>query len=213
MKYAWLSPIASAIWSVICSLLWCTLTTAPLEIISSYFSIVMSFTLSAFIEGLAEPFAILCMKLGENAHYAIGQSMLVFLQKFFVLFFILFLRIEPITAFCVAQIAASLSYFFFYAWKMLHISFVGIWPRFSGYERKHLEILRSITIHSVMKQLLTEGAGFVMSFTNLLTLKQQAVYDAVERLGSLVARIILAPLEESASNYFQANLKREGTLP
>jgi hypothetical protein len=80
------------------------LTTAPLEIISSYLSIVISFTLSAFIEGLAEPFAILCMKVGENAHYAIGQSMLVFLQKFFVLFFILFLRIEPITAFCVAQV-------------------------------------------------------------------------------------------------------------
>lgn len=35
-----------------------------------------------------------------------------------------------------------------------------------------------------------------------------AVFDAVDRLGSLVARIVFAPLEHSAYLYFSANLRR-----
>lgn len=34
------------------------------------------------------------------------------------------------------------------------------------------------------------------------------MFDAVDRLGSLVARTILAPLEESAAVYFASHLRR-----
>jgi oligosaccharide translocation protein RFT1 len=61
---------------------------------------------------------------------------------------------------------------------------------------------------SQIKQLLTDGAGYIMSAFDVLTFDEQGVYDAVEKLGSLVARIILAPLEESAYVHFTRNIDR-----
>ncbi|VDO62395.1 unnamed protein product [Heligmosomoides polygyrus] len=49
---------------------------------------------------------------------------------------------------------------------------------------------------------MTDGSAYIMTFTELLSLKSQAVYDAVEKVGSLVARIVLAPLEEMCFAYF-----------
>lgn len=48
-----------------------------------------------------------------------------------------------------------------------------------------------------------------MTFFNALQFEEQGIYDAIERLGSLVARIILAPLEECAYVYFSQNINRE----
>ena len=39
-----------------------------------------------------------------------------------------------------------------------------------------------------MKQLLTEGERYLMTFLNLLTLSQQGIFDVVSNLGSLAAR-------------------------
>uniref|UniRef100_A0A915Q328 Protein RFT1 homolog n=1 Tax=Setaria digitata TaxID=48799 RepID=A0A915Q328_9BILA len=52
-------------------------------------------------------------------------------------------------------------------------------------------MLVAFTIHSIFKQTVTN-----------------AVFDAVDKLGSLVARIIFAPLEHSAYLYFSACLRR-----
>lgn len=40
----------------------------------------------------------------------------------------------------------------------------------------------------------------------------QGVYDVITNLGALVARIIFAPLEESAYVYFSLNIKRGTTV-
>lgn len=48
-----------------------------------------------------------------------------------------------------------------------------------------------------------------MTFFNTLKFEEQGIYDAIERLGSLVARIILAPLEECAYVYFSHNINRD----
>ena len=39
------------------------------------------------------------------------------------------------------------------------------------------------------------------------------IYDAIEKLGSLVARVVLAPLEESAYVYFTQHIDRDGHVP
>lgn len=59
-----------------------------------------------------------------------------------------------------------------------------------------------------VKQLLTDGAGYIMSVFDVLSFDEQGVYDAIEKLGSLVARIVLAPLEESAYVHFTRNIDR-----
>ena len=50
---------------------------------------------------------------------------------------------------------------------------------------RHLKILLHV---GVMKQLLTEGERYLMTFLNLLTLSQQGTYDVVSNLGSLACR-------------------------
>ncbi|KJH44773.1 Rft protein [Dictyocaulus viviparus] len=71
-----------------------------------------------------------------------------------------------------------------------------------GIDREALSSLYTLFGHSVLKQIMTDGSAYVMTFTELLSLKSQAVYDAVEKVGSLVARIVLAPIEEMCFAYF-----------
>ncbi|KHJ75824.1 Rft protein [Oesophagostomum dentatum] len=59
---------------------------------------------------------------------------------------------------------------------------------------------------------MTDGSAYVMTFTELLSLKSQAVYDAVEKVGSLVARIVLTPLEEMCFAYFSNTINKNSKV-
>ncbi|VDM47859.1 unnamed protein product [Toxocara canis] len=72
-----------------------------------------------------------------------------------------------------------------------------------------LSVLGTFAVHSAFKQILTDGTGYVLTFTERFTLSDKAVFDAVDKLGSLIARIVLAPLEHSAYLFFSANLRRD----
>jgi oligosaccharide translocation protein RFT1 len=60
-----------------------------------------------------------------------------------------------------------------------------------------------------VKQLLTEGERYVMTICGVLSLTQQGVYDTVNSLGTLPARLLLRPIEENFYFYF-AQLFRRG---
>ncbi|KAK1161340.1 hypothetical protein AOXY_G18827 [Acipenser oxyrinchus oxyrinchus] len=61
---------------------------------------------------------------------------------------------------------------------------------------------------SFLKQILTEGERYVMTFLNVLNFGDQGVYDIVNNLGSLVARFIFQPIEESFYIFFAKVLER-----
>uniref|UniRef100_A0A0N4WT11 Protein RFT1 homolog n=1 Tax=Haemonchus placei TaxID=6290 RepID=A0A0N4WT11_HAEPC len=75
-----------------------------------------------------------------------------------------------------------------------------------------LSAIGTLFAHSIVKQLMTDGSAYVMTFTELLSLKSQAVYDAVEKVGSLVARIVLAPLEEMCFAYFSNTVNQSSKV-
>lgn len=60
-----------------------------------------------------------------------------------------------------------------------------------------------------MKQLLTDGERYVMTFFNTLKFDQQGVYDIVNNLGSLAARFLFKPIETAAYFYFSQLVQRE----
>ena len=60
----------------------------------------------------------------------------------------------------------------------------------------------------VMKQILTEGERYVMTIFSLLTLSEQGIFDVISNLGSLAARFIFRPVEESAYFFFSQLWKR-----
>ncbi|XP_072238352.1 man(5)GlcNAc(2)-PP-dolichol translocation protein RFT1 [Leuresthes tenuis] len=61
---------------------------------------------------------------------------------------------------------------------------------------------------SFLKQILTEGERYVMTFLNVLSFGDQGVYDIVNNLGSMVARFIFLPIEESFYIFFAKVLQR-----
>lgn len=61
----------------------------------------------------------------------------------------------------------------------------------------------------VMKQVLTEGERYIMTLFSLLSFYEQGVYDIVNNLGSLAARFIFRPIEESAYFYFTQTVRRD----
>lgn len=63
-----------------------------------------------------------------------------------------------------------------------------------------------------IKQILTEGEKYVMSLTPDLTFSEQATYDIVNNLGSMAARFIFRPIEDSGYFYFTQTVARDVTL-
>ncbi|XP_063071284.1 protein RFT1 homolog [Engraulis encrasicolus] len=61
---------------------------------------------------------------------------------------------------------------------------------------------------SFLKQILTEGERYVMTFLNVLNFGEQGVYDIINNLGSMVARFLFLPIEESFYVFFTKVLER-----
>ena len=61
----------------------------------------------------------------------------------------------------------------------------------------------------ILKQVLTEGERYIMTVFAILSFAEQGVYDVVNNLGSMAARFLFLPIEESSYFYFAQMLNRE----
>ncbi|XP_057672500.1 protein RFT1 homolog isoform X1 [Diorhabda carinulata] len=96
-------------------------------------------------------------------------------------------------------------------------SFIQLFPGIMENKEAMLDsklcvLTMSFIKQSVVKQVLTEGERYVMTVSPVLTFSQQSVYDIVNNLGSLAARFIFRPIEESAYFYFTQMIKRDEIL-
>ncbi|PSN56321.1 Protein RFT1 [Blattella germanica] len=64
----------------------------------------------------------------------------------------------------------------------------------------------------ILKQLLTEGERYIMTLFSVLSFSEQGVYDVVNNLGSLAARFLFRPIEESAYFYFSQMVGRDTSI-
>lgn len=72
-------------------------------------------------------------------------------------------------------------------------------------------LIWSFMKQGVFKQVLTEGEKYVMSVT-VLPFGDQATYDVVNNMGSLAARFIFRPIEDSSYFYFTQTISRDVEL-
>lgn len=79
----------------------------------------------------------------------------------------------------------------------------------STFNTKLTTLTISFAKQGVVKQLLTEGEKYVMSASPVMTFKEQATYDVVNNLGSLAARFIFRPIEDSSYFYFTQMVSRD----
>nr|CAG4643890.1 EOG090X04LH [Lepidurus arcticus] len=64
----------------------------------------------------------------------------------------------------------------------------------------------------ILKQVLTEGERYIMTIFGVLSFAEQGVYDVVNNLGSMAARFIFLPIEESGYFYFAQMIQRDAPI-
>ncbi|KAF2903410.1 hypothetical protein ILUMI_02788 [Ignelater luminosus] len=100
---------------------------------------------------------------------------------------------------------------------MQDFPFTSILDFFPGFMENKEELLNknlglltfSFFKQCIVKQILTEGERYVMTISPVLTFSQQSMYDIVNNLGSLAARFVFRPIEESSYFYFTQMIKRD----
>lgn len=75
-----------------------------------------------------------------------------------------------------------------------------------------LNLSFSFVSQTFLKQFLTEGERYVMTFFNVISLSEQGIYDVVNNLGSLTARLIFKPIEDSGYTLFSQTVSRTELL-
>ncbi|XP_067641789.1 man(5)GlcNAc(2)-PP-dolichol translocation protein RFT1 isoform X2 [Eurosta solidaginis] len=89
----------------------------------------------------------------------------------------------------------------------------GIMENQGKFLNSELQILTlSFVKQGVLKQILTEGEKYVMSISPVLSFSEQATYDVVNNLGSLAARFIFRPMEDSSYFFFTQTIARDVEL-
>lgn len=82
-----------------------------------------------------------------------------------------------------------------------------------SYLDKKLSILTwSFFRQGILKQILTEGERLIMTVLPVLTFTEQGTYEIVNNLGSLAARFIFRPIEDSGYFYFTQMVKRDKSI-
>lgn len=86
-------------------------------------------------------------------------------------------------------------------------------PNTGNYFNSDLQVLIfSFAKQGILKQVLTEGEKYVMSVSPWLSFSEQATYDIVNNMGSLAARFIFRPIEDSSYFYFTQTIARDVEL-
>uniref|UniRef100_A0A8D9AHU3 Protein RFT1 homolog n=2 Tax=Cacopsylla melanoneura TaxID=428564 RepID=A0A8D9AHU3_9HEMI len=79
----------------------------------------------------------------------------------------------------------------------------------SQMDTKLLRLTWSFMKQGLLKQLLTDGERYVMTVFPLLSFAEQGTFDVVNNLGSLAARFLFRPIEESCYFYFSQVVQRD----
>ena len=75
-------------------------------------------------------------------------------------------------------------------------------------DNDRFRLAKSFFKQGFLKQMLTEGEKYMITWFSLMSLSQQGVYDVICNLGSLPARLLFSKLEESSHLYFSQTVKR-----
>ncbi|XP_044109324.1 protein RFT1 homolog isoform X1 [Neovison vison] len=224
----WLTVPLGVFWSLFLGWVWLRLLEVPdPNVVSHYGTGVVVFGLSAVVELLGEPFWVLAQAQMFVRLKVIAESLSVILKSVLTAFLVLWLPHWGLYIFSLAQLLYTTVLVLCYV-----IYFTKLLGSAESNKQQSLPIFRMTDLlpsvtrsrafvnwneakltwsffkQSFLKQILTEGERYVMTFLNVLNFGDQGVYDIVNNLGSLVARLIFQPIEESFYIFFAKVLER-----
>jgi oligosaccharide translocation protein RFT1 len=186
---------------------------------------VASYSLASLIELMAEPLWVLSQLTHHVSIKVVALGIPQILKCGLVAVGMAFYSYYGVLVFAVGQLAYSICYLLIYyvyftyqirkvdsklpinsIFEVLPHSYNGKWL-----DGHLLGLSFSFFKQSFLKQLLTDGERYIMTLLGLLTFAEQGVYDIITNLGSLIARIVFLPIEESFYVYFASVLIRGDT--
>ncbi|XP_004864410.1 protein RFT1 homolog isoform X4 [Heterocephalus glaber] len=229
LNLLWLTVPLGVFWSLFLGWVWLKLLEVPdPDVVPHYGTGVVLFGLSAVVELLGEPFWVLAQAHMFIRLKVIAESLSVILRSVLIALLVLWLPHLGLYIFSLAQLfytAVLVLCYVFYFTKLLSSPesirqqtlpvsrITDLLPSVTGSRAfvnwKEAKLTWSFFKQSFLKQILTEGERYVMTFFNILNFGDQGVYDIVNNLGSLVARLIFQPVEESFYLFFAKVLERE----
>ncbi|XP_019849739.1 PREDICTED: protein RFT1 homolog isoform X2 [Amphimedon queenslandica] len=197
----WLPFLVGIVWSALLSLLWISPLLQQPDMPGDWIG-VACFAISGLIELCVEPLWVLAQLTQHVSIKVIAEGIPQVFRCLIVAICIVFYPQYGILIFGIAQVLCSIgyllvyfTYFFSVGGNQLPIDSISkIFPqKFLGkYQDQTLvNLSKSFFKQSLLKQFLTDG-----------------VYDIVNNLGSLAARFIFLPIEESFYVYFSSVLVR-----
>lgn len=227
INMTWCIVPLSLCFGVIFRYIWLHLLPKPEYLYEEYSIAVNVVMISVVIEMLAEPVFITAQCHGfVRLRVVIEGSSLVTRSVIMTIIIIIYPQ-NGISAFLIGQLFASIIYtsfyyiyFYIYTLKLnTHAnnsfpicSVRDLFPKLledSSVDWNIFFLTWSFLKQTILKQLLTEGERYVMSVFNILSFAEQGIYDIVNNLGSLAARFVFQPIEESGYLYFAQILKRD----
>ncbi|XP_059129930.1 protein RFT1 homolog [Peromyscus eremicus] len=229
LNLLWLTVPLGVFWSLLLGWVWLQLLEVPDPNVVPYYGAgVVFFGLSAVVELVGEPFWVLAQAHMFVKLKVLAESMSVILRSVLTAFLVLWLPHWGLYIFSLAQLfytAVLVLCYVIYLIKLLRSpestkqqtlpvsKITQLLPSITRSRAfvnwKEAKLTWSFFKQSFLKQILTEGERYVMTFLNVLNFGDQGVYDIVNNLGSLVARLIFQPIEESFYIFFAKVLERE----
>ncbi|XP_068951581.1 man(5)GlcNAc(2)-PP-dolichol translocation protein RFT1 isoform X1 [Petaurus breviceps papuanus] len=223
----WLTVPLGLFWSLFLGWVWSQILEVPdPNVVPNYGVGVAAFGLSAVVELLGEPFWVLAQTHMLVRLKVIAESLSVILKCILTAVLVVWLPHWGLYIFSLAQLLYTTVLVFCYVIHFMklmnsqeltkkslpisrmtdllpHITLNGTFVNW-----KEAKLTWSFFQQSFLKQILTEGERYVMTFLNVLNFGDQGVYDIVNNLGSLVARLVFQPVEESFYIFFAKVLER-----
>ncbi|XP_061477968.1 protein RFT1 homolog isoform X2 [Rhineura floridana] len=223
----WITVPLGVCWSVFLGWIWLDILEVPDENAVPHYKFgVVAFGLSAVIELLGEPFWVLAQVHLFVRLKVIAESLSIICKCFITVILVVMYPHWGLYIFSLAQLLYTsilVLCYIMYFMKFLGspeatkksfpvTQIISVLPNFGQDEEfvnwKEARLTWSFFKQSFLKQVLTEGERYVMTFLNVLNFGDQGVYDIVNNLGSLAARFIFLPIEESFYVYFAKVLER-----
>ncbi|XP_073974876.1 man(5)GlcNAc(2)-PP-dolichol translocation protein RFT1 isoform X2 [Rhodnius prolixus] len=227
----WITVPLCIVQCIIFGAIWLYVLSAPDRSITNHYSIgVWAICVSCVLGMCVEPMYLVAQAFLFVKLRVLIESLSVSLRTIIFTCLVLWKPNAAVVAFSVAQIVGQICYtsaycvyFHNYINKRKQISenkeefpfnsltdFLPKWiPGQPTVDIRLCTLTWSFLKQGILKQILTEGERYVMTLFNVLSFYEQGIYDVVNNLGSLAARFLFRPIEESAYFYFTQLVHRD----
>ena len=228
INLTWLCSIVGLLSSIVLYSVWTSWLPQPAsEILDQYKNATLLISIGCIIELFAEPFWILSQRNYFLSLKVIFEGVYLAIRCFLSTLLVVYFPKNALLMYGVSFLIASILYlscYVIYFWNYMSKdkdnktkelsnleNFANLLPDLTikpMFHQDYMNLIASFYKQSMLKQFLTEGERYIMTIFGILSFSQQGVYDVINNLGSLAARFIFMPIEETYYTYFSKVLSR-----